>query len=104
MNNNDAKLYSLQLRLVNDLTENTAGHRVEMTALPEKSGEPHFEHFDHWDSLSNRLIAVASSTPFHLKVIQRTLDAGLTAAVIDRVTGARHMFSLNQLKALGMAS
>jgi hypothetical protein len=104
LNNNDAKLYSLQLRLVNDVTENATGHRVEMTALPEESGEPHLAHFEPWESLSNRLVTVLSSTPFHLKVIQRTLHAGLTASVIDRVTGARQVFSLNQLKELGMAS
>jgi hypothetical protein len=104
MNNNDAKYYSLQLRLVQDVAVDTANHRVELMALPEQSGEPHLAHFEHWDSLSDRLVAVASSTPFHLKVIQRTLHAGLTASVIDRVTGARQVFSLSQLKALGMAS
>ena len=104
MNNNDAKLYSLQLRLANDAAENSGNQRVELMALPETSGDPHLAHFDHWDSLSDRLVAVASSTPFHLKVMQRTLHAGLTASVIDRVTGARQVFSLNQLKELGIAS
>jgi len=104
MNNNDAKLYSLQLRLVKDLAEDGASHKVELMALPQESGEPHLAHFDHWESLSDRLVAVLSSTPFHLKVMQRTLHAGLTAAVIDRETGARQVFSLNQLKALGLAS
>ena len=104
MNNNEAKYYSLQLRLIEGLAEDPASHRVELMALPEQSGDPHLAHFDHWDSLSDRLIAVASSTPFHLKVIQRTLHAGLTASVIDRATGARQVFSLNQLKDLGMAS
>jgi hypothetical protein len=54
--------------------------------------------------LSHRLSAVASSTPFHLKVIYRTLHAGLTACLIDRSTGNRQIFSLNQLKDLGLAS
>ncbi len=104
MNNNEAKYYSLQLRLVQDLALDAASHRVELMALPEQSGEPHLAHFEHWDSLSDRLVAVASTTPFHLKVMQRTLHAGLTASVIDRATGARQVFSLSQLKALGMAS
>ena len=104
MNNSDAKAYSLQLRLVKGIAEDPATHRFELMALPEEAGEPHLAHFEHWDSLSHRLVAVASSTPFHLKVIQRTLHAGLTASVIDRATGARQIFSLNELKALGMAS
>jgi hypothetical protein len=50
------------------------------------------------------LSAVTSSTPFHLKATYRTLLAGLTADMIDRVTGDRQMFSLHQLKDLGLAS
>ncbi len=90
-------LYSLQLRLV-------TGQRIELTALPEGPGEPHHAHFEHWELLSQRLSMVASSTPFHLKVMSRTLYAGLTASLIDRATGARQIFSLNQLKELGLAS
>jgi hypothetical protein len=47
---------------------------------------------------------VTSSTPFHLKATYRTLLAGLTASMIDRATGARQIFSLHQLKDLGLAS
>jgi len=54
--------------------------------------------------LAHRLSAVTSSTPFHLKATYRTLLAGLTADMIDRVTGDRQMFSLHQLKDLGLAS
>ena len=101
--NNEATLYSLQLRLVKALPDDRAGHQVELTALPEGPGEPHQAHFEHWDLLSNRLLAVASSTPFHMKVMARTLDAGLTASLIDRATGARQVFSLTQLQDLGLA-
>lgn len=103
-NNNNATFYSLQLRLVKGLPGDPAGHRVELIALPEGPGEPRRAHFEHWEPLSHRLIAVASSTPFHLKVIHRTLHAGLTASVIDRATGARQVFSVHQLEALGLAS
>ncbi len=103
-NNNHALLYSLQLRLVKGLPGDPAGQRVELIALPEGPGEPRRTHFEHWEPLSHRLIAVASSTPFHLKVIHRTLYAGLTASVIDRATGARQVFSVHQLEALGLAS
>jgi hypothetical protein len=46
---------------------------------------------------------VTSSTPFHLKAIHRTMHAGLTASLIDRVTGAKLIFSVHQLKDLGLA-
>ncbi len=96
--------YSLQLRLVKDLPGDSARDTVELIALPEGPGEPRRAQFEHWDSLSHRLSAVASSTPFHLKVIYRTMVAGLTASLIDRATGARQIFSLDQLKELGLAS
>jgi hypothetical protein len=98
MTNNDALFYSLQMRLVKDQPG------VELIALPEGPGEPRRTHFATWEPLSHRLTAVASSTPFHLKVIHRTLHAGLTASVIDRETGVRQIFSLLQLEALGLAS
>jgi hypothetical protein len=104
MNNQETTFYSLQLRLVKDLPDDPASHRVELIALPEGPGEPRRAHFEHWEPLSHRLSAVASSTPFHLKVIYRTLHAGLTACLIDRSTGNRQIFSLNQLKDLGLAS
>ena len=104
MSHNDAVFYSLQLRLLKDLEGDSGHKKVELIALPEGPGEPRRAHFDHWEPLSKRLSAVASSTPFHLKVIYRTLDAGLTACVIDRATGARQIFSLDQLEALGLAS
>ena len=102
--NNDATLYSLQLRLVKEQTGDPADHKIELIALPEGPGEPRQVHFEHWELLSHRLSMVASSTPFHLKIISRTLYAGLTASLIDRATGARQIFSLNQLKDLGLAS
>ena len=104
MNDKDGSFYSLQLRLVQGLPGEPAGHRLELIALPEGPGEPHLAHFEHWESLSHRLTAVASSTPFHLKAMYRTVHAGLTASLIDRATGARQVFSFNQLKALGVAS
>ncbi len=104
MNNDDATLYSLQLRLVKETPGEHAGQRVELTALPEGPGEPHQAHFDHWDLLSQRLSAVTSNTPFHLKAMYRTLHAGLTASFIDRATGARRTFSLTQLRELGLAN
>jgi hypothetical protein len=102
MNNKDAMFYSLQLRLVKDLPGDSASQKVELIALPEGPGEPRRAHFDHWDSVSQRLSAVASSTPFHLKVMYRTMVAGLTASLIDRATGAVQFFSLDQLKELGV--
>ncbi len=100
MSNSDGMFYSLQLRLVKD----SSNPGVELIALPEGPGEPRRARFEQWEPLSARLTAVASSTPFHLKVIYRTIDAGLTASLIDRSTGARQIFSLNQLEALGLAS
>jgi hypothetical protein len=94
--------YSLQLRLVEDLAGDSASRKVELIALPEGPGEPRRAHFEHWEPLSHRLSAVASSTPFHLKVMYRTMVAGLTASLIDRATGARQVFSLDQLKDLGL--
>jgi hypothetical protein len=99
VNTDKNTFYSLHLRLLRD-----HGHQVELIALPEGPGEPRHAHFEHWELLSHRLSAVASSTPFHLKMISRTLYAGLTASVIDRATGARQIFSLSQLKDLGLAS
>jgi hypothetical protein len=104
MENHEATLYSLQLRLVRDVLGDSAGHQVELIALPEGPGEPRRAHFEHWEPLSHRLSAVASSTPFHLKVMYRTLHAGLTAFLIDRATGHRQIFSHHQLKDLGLAS
>ena len=104
MNNQEATFYSLQLRLVEGLPGNPGGQKVELIALPEGPGEPRRAHFDHWEGLAHRLSAVTSSTPFHLKATYRTLLAGLTANTIDRVTGDRQMFSLHQLKDLGLAS
>jgi hypothetical protein len=104
MDSQETTFYSLQLRLVNDLPDSPAGHKVELIALPEGPGEPWRAQFEHWEPLSHLLSAVASSTPFHLKVIYRTLHAGLTACLIDRSTGNRQIFSLNQLKDLGLAS
>jgi hypothetical protein len=104
MDANDAVFFSLQLRLLKDRSGDPACQRVELIALPEGPGEPRRAHFEHWEPLSHRLSAVASSTPFHLKIIYRTMDAGLTASLIDRATGARQIFSLNQLKDLGLAS
>ncbi|HTZ59737.1 MAG TPA: hypothetical protein VMB49_16630 [Acidobacteriaceae bacterium] len=97
-------LYSLQLRLVKGPADDPAGHKVELTALPEGPGEPRQAHFEHWEPLSDRLSAVASSTPFHLKAIYRTMVAGLTAPLIDRATGHPLFFSLHQLKDLGLAN
>jgi hypothetical protein len=104
MNNQDAVFYSLQLRLVEGQPGNPGGHKVELIALPEGPGEPRRAHFDHWEGLAHRLSAVTSSTPFHLKATYRTMVAGLTASMIDRATGARQIFSLHQLKDLGLAS
>jgi hypothetical protein len=104
MNNQEATFYSLQLRLVEGLPGNPGGQKVELIALPEGPGEPRRVHFDHWEGLAHRLSTVTSSTPFHLKATYRTLLAGLTANMIDRVTGDRQMFSLHQLKDLGLAS
>ena len=104
MNNQEATFYSLQLRLVEGLPGNPGGHKVELIALPEGPGEPRRAHFDHWEGLAHRLSTVTSSTPFHLKATYRTLLAGLTASMIDRATGARQIFSLHQLKDLGLAS
>jgi hypothetical protein len=104
MDNHEAMFYSLQLRLVRDLAGDSAAHQVELIALPEGPGEPRSAHFEHWDGLSHRLSAVASSTPFHLKVMYRTLHAGLTAFLIDRATGRRQIFSHHQLKDLGLAN
>jgi hypothetical protein len=104
MNDKDTMFYSLEMRLVKDLPGDSASEKVELIALPEGPGEPRRAHFEHWEPLSHRLSAVASSTPFHLKVMYRTIYAGLTAALIDRVTGARQIFSLEQLKELGLAS
>jgi hypothetical protein len=104
MDNHEATFYSLQLRLVKDVPGDPAGLKVELIALPEGPGEPRRAHFEHWEPLSDRLSAVASSTPFHLKVMHRTLHAGLPAFLIDRATGHRQMFSHHQLKDLGLAS
>ncbi|HXP10624.1 MAG TPA: hypothetical protein VN828_19130 [Acidobacteriaceae bacterium] len=104
MNNQDAMFYSLQLRLVDGHPGNPGSHKVELIALPEGPGEPRRAHFDHWEGLAHRLSAVTSSTPFHLKATYRTMVAGLTASMIDRATGARQIFSLHQLKDLGLAS
>jgi hypothetical protein len=103
MKNNEAEFYSLHLRLVKDPPGDTASHRFELIALPEGPGEPRRAHFEHWEPLSDCLSAVASSTAFHLKAIQRTMHAGLTASLIDRATGAKQIFSLHQLKDLGLA-
>jgi hypothetical protein len=97
-------MYSLQLRLVEGLAGDPGGHRVELIALPAGPGEPREAHFEYWEPLSGRLSSMTRSTPFHLKAIYRTLTAGLTASVIDRVTGAPLTFSLGQLKDLGIAS
>ena len=104
MNNTDTMFYSLQLRLVKDMPGDSASQKVELIALPEGPGEPRRTHFEHWEPLSHRLSAVASSTPFHLTVMYRTIYAGLTASLIDRATGARQIFSLDQLKELGLAN
>ena len=53
--------------------------------------------------LRGTLPADYDSTAFHLKAIHRTMHAGLTASLIDRATGARQIFSLHQLKDLGLA-
>jgi len=63
MNNKDAMFYSLQLRLVTDEPGDSASQGVELIALPEGPGEPRRAHFEHWEPLSHRLSAVASSTP-----------------------------------------
>jgi hypothetical protein len=104
MNRNENMLYSLHLRLVKDLAGDSARHGVELIALPKGEGEPRRAHFENWEPVSMHLTTVASSTPFHLKVIHRTLHAGLTASVIDRATGEHQTFSLNQLEPLGLAS
>jgi DNA mismatch repair protein MutH len=100
----ESPMYSLQLRLVKGLAGDPAGQKVELIALPEGTGEPREAHFELWEPLSNRLSAVASHTPFHLKAIYRTLLAGLTAPLIDRATGAPLFFSIHQLKDLGLAN
>ncbi len=51
MNKHEAMLYSLQLRLVKDLADSSAGQRVELIALPEGPGEPRQAHFEHWETL-----------------------------------------------------
>jgi hypothetical protein len=104
MNRNGDMFYSLHLRLVGDPAGDSARPGVELIALPKGEGEPRRAHFEHWEPLSACLTAVASSTPFHLKVLHRTLNAGLTASVIDRATGEQQIFSLNQLEAFGLAS
>jgi hypothetical protein len=104
MNNQEASFYSLQLRLVESLPDHPSGHRVELIAFPEGPGEPRRAHFDHWEPLARRLSAMTSSHPFHLKATYRTLVAGLTASLIDRATGDRQIFTLHQLKDLGLAS
>jgi hypothetical protein len=97
-----AIFYSVQLRLVTDVSGAPETRGVELLALPEGPGEPHRSHFEHWDALSHCLSAVLSS--FHLKAIYRTLHAGLTAPLIDRATGSRQIFSLSQLQELGLAN
>jgi hypothetical protein len=100
----EAPKYSLQLRLVKGSAGDPAEHKVELIALPVGPGEFPQPHFELWEPLSNRLSTVASSSPFHLKAIYRTLSAGLTTSLIDRDTGATLFFSLSQLKDLGLAS
>lgn len=102
MDNHEATFYSLQLRLVGGASGDPGGHKVELTALPEGPGEPRRAHFEQWEPLSHLLSGVAS--PFHLKVMYRTVNAGLTAFLIDRATGHRQIFSHHQLKDLGLAS
>src|ERR1700761_4820440 len=101
MSKSEATSYSLQFRLV---TNHPGEPRVELMALPDGPGETHLLHFEHWDSLANHLKTLARSTPFHLKVMQRTLHARLVTLLIDRVTGAPQVFSLGYLQALGVAS
>jgi hypothetical protein len=100
----EAPKYSLQLRLVKGSGEDLSEHKVELTALPEGPGEFPQPHFELWEPLSTRLSTIASSSPFHLKAIYRTLSAGLTTSLINRDTGAKLFFSLSELKDLGVAS
>lgn len=102
MDDYEATVYSLQLRLVKGPADDAAGQKVELIALPEGPGEPCRAHFEHWEPLSHRLTMVANCTPFHLKVIYRTLHAGLTTCLIDRSTGDRQTFSISQLKDCGL--
>ena len=75
MNNQEATFYSCSCGWWRGAGR-SAGHKVELIALPEGPGEPRRAHFDHWEPLSHRLSAVTSSTPFHLKATYRTLHRG----------------------------
>lgn len=95
--------YSLQLRPVEVSQQSEDGVlELEFVAEPEGAGQPIRGRFRQWHPIFERLCTLLSSSPFHRKVMQRSLRAGVPMHVLDRTNGTKLMFSEEQIASLAL--
>lgn len=95
--------YSLQLCPVERNSEAEAGvSEMEIVAHPDGPGMPIRTRSRQWLPIFERLCDFLSSTPFHRKLMHRTLMAGVPMRVLDRTNGATLYFSEEEIAALAV--
>ena len=93
--------YSLQFRPIALSQPSEDGvMELEIVAEPEGPGQAIRTRSRQWLPIFDRLCTLLSSSPFHRKAMQRTLDAGVPMHVLDRTNGAKLLFSEEQIAAL----
>ncbi len=103
--NDECTFYSLQLRPVEmSLGTKQSISELEVVALPAGPGKIRKARFRQWEPVFEHICSILSSSPFHRKVMRRTLEAGLATHLINRSTGNKHLFSQDEIATLELES
>ncbi len=101
--NKETIRYSLQLRPVELCNQSDHGVlEMEIVAHPDGGGQPILRRSRQWLPIFDRICSLLSSSPFHRKVMHRTLKAGVPMHVLDRTSGEKRFFSEEEIAALAM--
>lgn len=93
--------YSLQLRPVELCQQSEYGVlEMEIVAQPNGPGEPILRRSRQWLPIFERICSLVASSPFHRKVMHRTLKAGVPMHMLDRSNGEKLLFSEEQIATL----
>lgn len=96
--------YTVQLRFIGSNADGLfANSELEVLAHPEQAGQPIRGRFQHWEPIFEDICCLMRSSAFHRKAIQRTLNAGLSADLINRETGSKHIFTAEELAQLSLS-
>ena len=94
--------YSLQFRPIASQPSEDGVMELEIVAEPEGPGQAIRTRSRQWLPIFDRLCTLLSTSPFHRKAMQRTLDAGVPMHVLDRTNGTKLLFSEEQIAALSL--